>query len=111
MFDLGHFTNCCACSRKANLDVGEDVTEDGNARARHPAFFFGGERHRTRISQLGGVGIVFEGTEEGGLEVRLPACPLARPGVASHCFRFPHALPAAPRAPELPPISLLWLVK
>jgi hypothetical protein len=77
MFDLVHLTNCCACSRKANLDVGEDVTEDGNARARHPAFFFGGERHRTHISQLGGVGIVFEGTEDGGLEVSsfpLSAC-------------------------------------
>jgi hypothetical protein len=47
MFDLGDFAQCCACSRKVNLDVSEDhpVTEDGNA-LRRPACFFGGERSR-----------------------------------------------------------------
>lgn len=77
MFNLGNLTACCTCSRKADIKTGG---EDANGFAQRSGE---GQRGRLDKPQLGGVGIVFQGTDDGGLKVRAcPACPCCRRSLA-----------------------------
>ena len=68
LFNFGSLTACCTCSRKADIKTGG---EDANGFAQRSG---DGPRGRSDKPQLGGVGIVFQGTDDGGLKVR--ACLL-----------------------------------
>jgi len=58
-FNLQSLTGCCTCVRK------HDVVKPGEKEY----YQRGGEHARSEKPQLGGVGIVFQGTEDGGLKV------------------------------------------
>ena len=65
LFNFGNFTACCTCSRKdENLSNSE-----GSSYAKRTS----ADDRRSRVDkpQLGGVGIVFQGTDDGGLKVSL----------------------------------------
>ena len=98
LFNLGNLTACCTCSRKADVKANGD---DGNGFAQRTSDD-NNKRGRLDKPQLGGVGIVFQGTDDGGLKVRLAGIPFSSPSPVS-----PHALPRTVAPPAgCPSISL-----
>jgi C-terminal processing protease CtpA/Prc len=74
-WNLGNLTACCSCSRKADLPEKRAADSDYHQK--------GPNSPRGDKPQLGGVGIVFQGTEDGGLKVSsiMPNGPAAASGL------------------------------
>ena len=96
LFNLGNLTACCTCSRKADVKANGD---DGNGFAQRTSDD-NNKRGRLDKPQLGGVGIVFQGTDDGGLKVRLAGIPFSSPSPV------PARAPPHRRAPRRVPIYL-----
>ena len=77
-FNFGNLAACCTCNRKPD----ESWKTGGSAENEY--YQRGGahtDKNRPRIEkpQLGGVGIVFQGTEDGGLQVNFVVLPRFSP--------------------------------
>jgi len=85
LFNLGNLTACCTCSRKTDVKANGD---DGKGFAQRTSDD-NNMRGRLDKPQLGGVGIVFQGTDDGGLKVRLAGLPSASISPPAHLSACP----------------------